>query len=204
MYSSFSWAPEFRHPHRYTSTKIAREMSLFLSTKKKKILFNIKFLCSFRRVSAQKNNIVRGKIPTGWRRLSFYLTLYDFLGVFFVLSGFLSRTFTIHRTAGEGVAITLTSFYHFHHLTDTQTLARRLLKRVHLCSQLVARLEPGKFGFRTQVANHWEPTELSNLKEKVVKPISSQYSTHKESSQLRWIKLRVEKTELATESQQKQ
>lgn len=69
----------------------------------------------------------------------------------------------------------------------------------------MARLEPGKFGFQTQVANNWgEPTELSNLKEKVVKPISSQYSTHKESSQLRWIKLRVEETELATESQQKQ
>ena len=102
------------------------------------------------------------------------------------------------------MAITLTSFYHFHPPHRYLHVSRVITEKsssLHIAS---GSTQPGKFGFRKQVANHWEPTELSNLKEKVVKPISSQYSTHKESSQLRWIKLRVEKTELATESQQKQ
>ena len=33
---------------------------------------------------------------------------------FFLYPGFLSQTFTIHRTAGEGEAISLAPLYHFH------------------------------------------------------------------------------------------
>ena len=102
------------------------------------------------------------------------------------------------------MAITLTSFYHFHpphrHLDVSRAITEKS-SSLHIAS---GSTRTTKIWFPNAVANHWEPTELSNLKEKVVKPISSQYSTHKESSQLRWIKLRVEKTELATESQQKQ
>ena len=42
---------------------------------------------------------------------------------------FFSQTFTIHRTAGEGEAISLTPLYHFH----LQALAGRLLQGAHLC-----------------------------------------------------------------------
>ena len=38
------------------------------------------------------------------------------LHIFFFYLGFLSRTFTNHRTAGEGEGISLTPHYHFHPL----------------------------------------------------------------------------------------
>ena len=38
---------------------------------------------------------------------------------FFFYLGFLSITFTIHRTAGEGEGISLTPLYHFTRFTDT-------------------------------------------------------------------------------------
>ena len=37
-------------------------------------------------------------------------------GIFFVYLGFFSRTFTIHRTAGEGEGIYLATLYYFHPL----------------------------------------------------------------------------------------
>ena len=79
--------------------------------------------------------------------------LFFFCFVFFSKWVFLSRTFTNHRTAGEGEGVSLTPHYNFHRFTDTQTLAERLLQRVHLCIQLAAGLEPGTFSFRAQVLN---------------------------------------------------
>ena len=38
--------------------------------------------------------------------------------------------------------------------TDTYTLTRRLLQRVHLCTELATRLEPGTLCFPKQVVNH--------------------------------------------------
>ena len=66
--------------------------------------------------------------------------------------GFLSLTFTSHRTAGEGSGY----FFNFSstRFTDIQTLVGRLLQRVHLCTQLATGPEPGAFGFQAQVSNH--------------------------------------------------
>ena len=41
--------------------------------------------------------------------------------VFFFYQGFLSRTLTIHRTAGEGKGPSFIPLYHFHPLTNIQT-----------------------------------------------------------------------------------
>ena len=60
----------------------------------------------------------------------------------------------------KGGDIFVTPLYHFHPL-HTQTLARRLLQRAHLCTQLAAGLEPGNFGFLAQVAN--DIVDIGNL-----------------------------------------
>ena len=86
----------------------------------------------------------------------------DFAFLIFFLSGFFSRIFTIHRTAGEGAQDSTgrgkLSFYCFSitstRFTDTQTLAGLLLQRAHLCPQLAAGIELGTFDFLTHVANH--------------------------------------------------
>ena len=62
--------------------------------------------------------------------------------IFFYL-GFLSRTFTIHRTAEEEQGYLFKS-----------SVPLSLLTRAHLCTLLAAGLKPGTFAFRTQVANH--------------------------------------------------
>ena len=45
---------------------------------------------------------------------------------FFFYLGFLSRTFTIHRTAGEGGGIYLTPLYHFHPLRGHLDIGRTI------------------------------------------------------------------------------
>ena len=75
-----------------------------------------------------------------------------FVVVVFYL-GFLSRTFTIHRTARGRVSLQLFSTASTR-FKGTQTLAGQLLKRALVCTQLGAGLEPGTFGVREQVANH--------------------------------------------------
>ena len=57
--------------------------------------------------------------------------MYGFFFLIFYL-GFLSRTFTIHETSGEGEGIYLTPLYHFHPFH--RHLAGRLLQRAHLCT----------------------------------------------------------------------
>ena len=76
-----------------------------------------------------------------------------FFSSFFFLSGFFSRTFAIHTTAGEGGGY-LSPLYHFHsfhrHLDINRAIAAE-------CSPLhiaFSRIKPGIFGFRAQVANH--------------------------------------------------
>ena len=58
----------------------------------------------------------------------------EYLFFFFFYLGFLSRTFTNHRTAGKGEGISLTPHYHFHPLHRHLVLAGRLLQRAHLCT----------------------------------------------------------------------
>ena len=63
--------------------------------------------------------------------------------------GFLSRTYTIHRTEGKGEGYLFNST----RFTDAWTLAKRLLQRAQLCTELAAGLEAGTFGFREQGTN---------------------------------------------------
>ena len=64
---------------------------------------------------------------------------------FFYL-GFLSRTFTIHRTAGEGEAISLTPLYHFH-------LLHRHLVIIRAMTAVSSPLNIGSC--RTRTGNLW-------------------------------------------------
>ena len=48
------------------------------------------------------------------------------LHIFFFYLGFLSRTFTNHRTAGEGEGISLTPHYHFHPLHRQLDISRAI------------------------------------------------------------------------------
>ena len=68
--------------------------------------------------------------------------------IFFFYLGFLSRTFTNHRTAEKGEGISLTPHYHFHPLHGHLDISR-----VITAKSLPLRI-PGTFGFRAQVANH--------------------------------------------------
>ena len=52
---------------------------------------------------------------------------------------------------GGGIYLFSTTFTRF---TDTLTLARLLLQRAHLYTQLAAGLEPGTFDFQAHIANH--------------------------------------------------
>ena len=45
-----------------------------------------------------------------------------FVKSFFFYQAFLSRTLTIHRTAGEGTGSSITPLYHFHHFTNIHIL----------------------------------------------------------------------------------
>ena len=47
--------------------------------------------------------------------------IYDVFEIFFFYQGFLSRTLTTHRTAGEGRERSFILLYHFHLLTNIQT-----------------------------------------------------------------------------------
>ena len=58
------------------------------------------------------------------------LTFYSSVRVFFFFLGFLSGTYTFHRTSGKGKAISLTPLYYFNPLHGP---------------------EPGTFGFQAQV-----------------------------------------------------
>ena len=72
------------------------------------------------------------------------ITVYIFLGL-----GFLSRTFTIHRTAGEGEAISLNPLHYFHslhrHLDISQVITAES-SPLHLA------------GSRTGTGNLWFPS----------------------------------------------
>ena len=63
--------------------------------------------------------------------------------LFFFYLAFLSRIFTIHRTAGKGGLYLVLLFTTSPHFTGTQTLAGLLLQRAHLCTQLAARTKRG-------------------------------------------------------------
>ena len=67
---------------------------------------------------------------------------------FFSYLGFLSRAFTIYRSAGEGGSCVFSSAST--RFTDIQRLARRLLQKVHLYSSHppAAGLQSGILGFR--------------------------------------------------------
>ena len=72
---------------------------------------------------------------------------------FFFYLGFLLRTFTNRRTAGEGAGQFFNSYYHFH------PLHRHLDMRWTITAEsspprIAAGLEPATFGFRAQVTNH--------------------------------------------------
>ena len=85
--------------------------------------------------------------------LTFILNVlvFCFCFYFFFCLGFLSRTFMIHRIAGEEEGYFINSPVPL--APASQTLARRLQQRGHLCTELAAGLEPETLGFRAQVAN---------------------------------------------------
>ena len=73
--------------------------------------------------------------------------------IFFFFLGFLSQTFTNHRTAGEGEGIFLTPHYHFHLLyrhLDISWVITAESSPLYIANSL----EPRTFGFRAQVHNH--------------------------------------------------
>ena len=55
-----------------------------------------------------------------------FLSMCKYSIFFFFYLGFLSRTFTIHRTAGEGEAISLSPLYHFHLLHRHLDISRAI------------------------------------------------------------------------------
>ena len=68
---------------------------------------------------------------------------------FFFYLGFLSRTFTNHRTAGEGEGISLTPHYHFHPLHRHLDISRAITAEsspLHIT------------GSRTRTGNLWFPS----------------------------------------------
>ena len=68
---------------------------------------------------------------------------------FFFYLGFLSRTFTNHRTAGEGEGISLTPHYHFHPLHRHLDISRAITAEsspLHIASS------------RIQTGNLWFPS----------------------------------------------
>ena len=72
-----------------------------------------------------------------------------FINVFFFYLGFLSRTFTIHGTAGEGEGIYLTPLYHFHPLHRHLDISRTITAEsspLHIASS------------RTRAGNLWFPS----------------------------------------------
>ena len=83
-----------------------------------------------------------------------YCQLWTYFATFFFLPRFFSQTFTNHRTAGEGER-------HFFNSSlplppSSQTLSQVIAgESSPLYPQLAAGLEPGTFGFRRQVANHY-------------------------------------------------
>ena len=84
----------------------------------------------------------------------FIVSFEHILQLFFFLPRFFSQTFTNHRTAGEGER-------HFFNSSlplppSSQTLSQVIAAESSpLYPQLAAGLEPGTFGFRRQVANHY-------------------------------------------------
>ena len=58
--------------------------------------------------------------------LYLFVCLFVFVFLFFFYVGFLSRTFTNHRTAGEGEGISLTPHYHFHRLHRHLDISRAI------------------------------------------------------------------------------
>ena len=60
------------------------------------------------------------------KNISKFIASLDYFDFFF-LSGFSSQTLTIHRTAREGRGPSPIPLYHFHPLTDIETLIRNLV-----------------------------------------------------------------------------
>ena len=87
------------------------------------------------------------------------------LRIFFFGLDYLSRSFTIHRTVGEGEAIYLTSPYTLPLPPATQALilAGQLLHTAHLCTYVTARPELGTFALRAQVVNHWPARPFEHI-----------------------------------------
>ena len=50
--------------------------------------------------------------------------------VFFFYQGFLSRTLTTHRTAGEGMGPLFIPIYHFHPLMNIQTFMCNFVREI--------------------------------------------------------------------------
>ena len=103
-----------------------------------------------------KSRINRHLLNVGSFKTGFLYALI-FLGFsFFCYLGFLSWTFTIHRTAGEWEAISLSPFYYFHalhrhrHLDISQASTAASLP-LHIAS---SQTRTRNFGFQVQVANH--------------------------------------------------
>ena len=91
------------------------------------------------------------------RQMSFYFLDLTNLGkscFFFSIWVFFHENARLTGQQGNGEAIFSTRLYHFRNFTDTQMLARKLLQRAHVCTQLAAGIEPGTFGFQAQVAKH--------------------------------------------------
>ena len=73
---------------------------------------------------------------------------------FFFYLGFLSRTLTIHRTAGEGEGLFFNSSLPLPPALQTMSISRAITAEIlplHIAS---SRARTGTFGFRAQVANH--------------------------------------------------
>ena len=77
------------------------------------------------------------------------------INIFFFYQGFLSRTLTTHRTAGEGRGPFFISLYHFHPLTNIQTFICNFA-----CEMTTHIFNRNACIYQT--ATHWDFPTLSN------------------------------------------
>ena len=97
--------------------------------------------------------VIVGKGKAMYNGLNIFETIITEDTLFFYL-GFLSQTFTIHRTPDEGEPIPLTSFYYFHPLQRHLDISGEVTTERSLLDIACKRTLNRSFGFRVQVSNH--------------------------------------------------
>ena len=122
------------------------------------IFFEWNFNNTFSWISNLSFYLIKNRPRKNWLRKSLgkkYDAQYFIFGtcphiyIFFFYLGFLSRTFTIHGTAGEGGGYLLTPLYHFHLLHRHLDISRAIAagsSPLHIA------------GSRTRTGNLWFPS----------------------------------------------